>query len=294
MLPNELYVEIFYHIKDLETLGNYVRCNKCLAAIGRKHKEIQHLLIPQVVNLDGSNIEKYSVLPNQRKHGLYQKYNTYSNTVIEQCNYINGKKEGYEQMGYDIRSGQIRHVAFYVNGLLKGEFKRWTDNNELMDKINYANGVKHGLCQRWTTNGILLEKAEYIYGQKYDHEVFDGAGNPYLSIKYTSPSDYKYLAWYRLSFYGTRRGSNGLMCRRKYKNNVLHGSWKTWHPNGQLKKRVKYENGLKQGLSENWNANGDKIQEIYYVDNIKQGYRLLWNECGTLIWNTLYVNGRAT
>ncbi len=75
---------------------------------------------------------------------------------------------------------------------------------------------------------------------------------------------------------------NQLRYKRKYRNNVLHGTWKKWHPNGQLRKRVKYVYGLKHGVTETWNARGVKIQEINYVDNIKER------------WNTLYVNGRVT
>ena len=320
MLSNDLYGEIFTHIKDPTTIRNYVTCNKKLASIGKKHKEnkIQQLLIPQVINVQDSLIEKYSILPNQKKHGLYQRFNdltnlrcecnykygklhglyqkwSWNNMLDEQCNYINGKKEGLESIWHD---SVLYQRAFYINGLLDGKLKKWNNEGKLSEEISYTNGIKHGLSRRWTYQGILSEEAHYVNGKRFDFEVRDGDGNIYLQIRYTSPSDYKYLSWHRKQVYyranNTESRDEVLMCQRNYKNNVLHGIYKQWHPNGQLRKRVKYVNGLKQGLSENWASNGVKIQEINYVDDIKQGWTHKWNESGIATWDQFFVNGRVT
>ena len=262
MLPHDIHVEIFTHIRDPITVLNYVRCNTQLAAIGRKHKEdkIQQLLIPQVVAAKGENrSKKYSMLPNKKRHGLYQEFQ--STFKYLECMYIYGE----------------------LHGLYR---KRYCCIDGLAEEINYNNGLKHGLSRKWTTGRILLEKTRYVNGKRFDIKIRDGSGNLCLNIKYTGEADYNYSLWYDRS--------TQLKSQRTYKNNVVHGLEKRWHPNGQLRKLVKYENGLKQGLSENWNANGFKIQEICYVNNVKQGWRKLWNERGTLIWDTLYVNGRAT
>ena len=327
MIPSDLYVEIFTHIKDPTTIRNYVRCNKQLALIGRNNKEnkIQQLLIPQVINVNGyvGLIEKYYILPNKSKHGLYQKSYTsdlysectynygklcglyrkigWNNQVEEQCNYINGKKEGIEQIWHTSYLNKLLQVAFYTNGMLDGKLKRWNEHDGLMDEINYTHGIRHGLYRRWsrgygTIKSVLIEKANYVNGKRLDFEVRDGNGNIYLQIKYTGAVDYKYLAWHRkILHYGTNNSQIDdvmLMYRRKYKNNVLHGSWKSWHPNGQLKKRVKYVHGLKQGLSENWTLHGVKIQQINYIDDVKQGWTYKWNTQGALISEQLFVNDR--
>ena len=76
MISHDLYVEILTHIthiKDPTTIRNYVRCDKNLSLIGRKQKEniIQQLIILQTNQIKENLVEKYYILPNQVRHGLY-------------------------------------------------------------------------------------------------------------------------------------------------------------------------------------------------------------------------------
>ena len=260
MLPNDLYGEIFNYLEDLTTIRNFVRGNKTLSLIGRKEKEnkIRQLSIYETVDLNGYQTEKYYMLPNRLRHGLYQRIHEGKNLECE-CTYNYGK--------------------------LHGLYRKWNANDTLIEETNYIHGFKQGLSQKWSYKSILIEKVEYVRGKRFDCEIHDGNGNIYYQIKYTGEADYRYLTWYR-------KKSHLLMLQRKYKNNVLHGTEKHWHFNGQLRKRIKYINGLKQGYSENWTSQGVKIQQIRYVDNIKQGWTYKWNKKGVLTRDYFYLNGR--
>jgi antitoxin component YwqK of YwqJK toxin-antitoxin module len=55
-----------------------------------------------------------------------------------------------------------------------------------------------------------------------------------------------------------------------YKDNVLHGAYKTWFENGQLRIEGQYDNGIKIGNWRFFDEKGNVIEEKNFSENPEQ------------------------
>ena len=76
-----------------------------------------------------------------------------------------------------------------------------------------------------------------------------------------------------------------------FKNGELHGSYKSWHPNGKVRNEFKFINGKKEGKSVTFSSDGIKIFEEHYKEGNLQGESTEWSENGHLVKKVSYING---
>ena len=76
-----------------------------------------------------------------------------------------------------------------------------------------------------------------------------------------------------------------------YQFGYKQGIWKTYFPNGCMKKWEFFKDGILDGKTIEWYQNGNKKIEGVYSNGKKQGVFLSWKEDGSLILKQIFVNG---
>jgi antitoxin component YwqK of YwqJK toxin-antitoxin module len=61
---------------------------------------------------------------------------------------------------------------------------------------------------------------------------------------------------------------------------VLHGVYRSWHANGQLRSETHYRNGVEHGLLRAWHPNGAKALEARFADSELDGPWREWHANG--------------
>lgn len=85
--------------------------------------------------------EEYSVLKSDRnvKHGAYKKIATYSNKVIEEGNYKNGKKDGlWTQYSF---SGKVFIKGSYTDDVPTGVWEYYDQSGKLQQQYDHTNNT---------------------------------------------------------------------------------------------------------------------------------------------------------
>lgn len=70
--------------------------------------------------------------------------------------------------------------------------------------------------------------------------------------------------------------------RQKDGTLLEHGTFVTWHDNGQKAYEAVYVHGRLEGVATSWHLNGQKWAEEHYVAGKRHGNRLSWDEQGRL------------
>lgn len=62
-------------------------------------------------------------------------------------------------------NGQIREISNYVEGLKNGNSILYFYNGRVLTETPYFNGLKHGVKKRFDINGNLIEELKYVKGE---------------------------------------------------------------------------------------------------------------------------------
>ena len=108
-------------------------------------------------------------LANTNNYASAAKYDTYLNVPVRQntsvlktgvfCITNNHKNEPTPASVLNTTTpaigpnGQPMKVAYYDNGKLHGDFRKWYDNGQLMEEAHYSNGSPRGNFKRWNQDG---------------------------------------------------------------------------------------------------------------------------------------------
>ena len=118
--------------------------------------------------------EKYSRLPNMRKHG---KYKSITRSIIYSGKYCDGEKTGVWKMRD--RPGWLMEEKNYHKGCLEGLYIKYHNTGDPYIRENYKNGKRHGLHEEWHLNGILAVSGHYSEGSRVGKwNYFDLKGEP--------------------------------------------------------------------------------------------------------------------
>ncbi len=112
----------------------------------------------------------------EKKHGLYERFNIGPPKLIIKGYYKNNLLEGkYERWSkYNERYYAIYN---YIHGNKEGLFNSFHPNGELKTEFTYLNGKIEGLCQQWSPDGQLILKCNYVHGKLdgfYQKWYYDG------------------------------------------------------------------------------------------------------------------------
>lgn len=82
--------------------------------------------------------------------------------------------------------------------------------------------------------------------------------------------------------------------QKKYKDDALTGTWKTWNENGQLTEKKEYRNGKLNGWAYNWSVSGVLLEKCYYQNGKKNGKCYNYYYSGERDWEKTFVNDSMT
>jgi antitoxin component YwqK of YwqJK toxin-antitoxin module len=87
-------------------------------------------------------------------------------------------------------------------------------------------------------------------------------------------------------------GSNSIMMREHYEDDVLHGIKETYYPSGQITETQYFQNGVANGENRYYSPVGILIKKLMYVDGKLHGSAEYYDASGTLSISGTYKNGQ--
>ena len=96
-------------------------------------------------------------------NGKYLRYYSQDVNIEYECNYVNGKIEGYAYEYW--RDGKVNKQMYYINGESNGVHLIYYNNGNLCMKLEYKNNNYHGVYIKYHYNGNIHTKISYIDGK---------------------------------------------------------------------------------------------------------------------------------
>ena len=255
----------------------------------------------------GVDIKNYKKISGKykisEKNGIGEEYNLYTNLLVFEGEYLNGKRNGKGKDYYD--NGKVEFEGKYLNGKRNGKGKEYDYDGNLRYGGEYLNGKRKGEEYYYNVNPIhcnskLRFKGEYLNGKKWNGNIYNINGKIESEIKEGRGhiKEFYYDYFGKLQFegeylYGERNGKgreyyyNGkVVFEGEYVNGKRHGEGKEYFDNGDLKFEGEYLYG------NIWNGKGyDKIGKIAFEIKEGTGYIKKYNYYGKLQFEGQYLKG---
>ncbi|MCA9245945.1 MAG: hypothetical protein KDA42_02490 [Planctomycetales bacterium] len=209
-------------------------------------------------------------------------FNQFEGPFISQAKFDNGQLDG-QWIIFDAKQNKVSDWAFSA-GQRHGTSTWWYSNGRKMREINYLNGEVDGFAREWSPEGKPTADDKYVKGHKiatktsYHSAAQKKAEGTYLFAKVVRQTDDNWWEAKPATF--TREGQD-----------VKHGVWTSWYPNGQEHIRGEYRDDLEVGKFTWWYSNGQKALEGSYVDGKPEGRWTWWHENGQKATEGSYENG---
>ena len=169
---------------------------------------------------------------------MWKIYNAFTDNLIFEGNYLNGKGKEYDGQTEWKFEGQ------YLNGKRNGDSREYCDNHNLICECVYKNGLKNGKCIIYYNDGKISLEGEFLNGKEWNTKEYDKNGNIINEIKNGKGIIIKYDEFDNIIFRG------------EYLNGLKNGKGKEFFSNGKLKFEGEYLNDLRHG----------KGKEYYYYE----------------------------
>lgn len=198
-----------------------------------------------------------------------------------------GRKQGTWKKAYD-NSAVYKYVGQFKDDKPIGKFVYYYETGEVEAVVNFMDDGVSAYSQMYHESGYMMARGKYInqlkdstwiyfddrgivsYQEDYKNGKLDG-----LKIIYYEPSDGKYLV---ARYYNYREG-------------LLHGEFKTYHPNTQLASEGTYDNGNLNGDVKYYYPNGNLMRLERWKYAVKHGYWIFYGEDGKQVGYKLYWEG---
>lgn len=191
--------------------------------------------------------------------------------AIAEVQYSQGSLEGTTT--YFHPNGQVWKRFPYVKGQLEGVVEVYLNNGELLQQTSYCQGIVDGSCKRfWAENEIASEEI-YCRGRLMSGLYLDKGGAVVAEVVNGS-------GW-RAIF-----SKNGILELQEFRNGVLEGEVRRFHPNGSLKSIYHVQGGIKHGEETEFFASKEenpqpKLSFSWYEGKV-QGMARTWYPSGVL------------
>ena len=124
--------------------------------------------------------------------------------------YAGGAMHGADKVFY--KSGKLKTVGYFENGLLEGTTKIYFEDGSLMGSVDFKKHQKHGRGVRFYSNGVKQLERFFV------NNKLEGVSK----------------TWY---------DNGSLMKSEEYKDGMLHGTLKTYYESGGVFEEVEYNFG---------------------------------------------------
>jgi antitoxin component YwqK of YwqJK toxin-antitoxin module len=159
---------------------------------------------------------------------------------------------------FDDKKGYLSEESYYVNGLLCGLSKHFSENGSLSYSKNYLNGKLQGWYKDYNKDGALVYESYYEDGEQT-----------------------RSTGWY----------DNGIKSYEyTYKNGETNGKSISWYETGKLKSVFNYIEGKRIGWQSAYSESGEVLYEVNLINgNGKISYKLPGTD---ITINEEYLNGK--
>lgn len=259
--------------------------------------------------------DQEGVYANGLKQGLWKRYDTTSQTVIEEAIYLNDSAHGVYKSYYT--STHIAEEGFFDMGVQVGEWKVYYDggNKHLQSVGSYKNGQKKGkwvyyidapglpvieICEY--ENNLRQGQSTLFYDEmpkakKAEGNYNKGAKNGVWTFYHKEPNTLQTRIFYTADIeqdtFTSYYAKGAIQERGSYLNGNYHGLYQLFYENGQRKQEGAFLNGLR---SDEWKFYYEtgvlKILGGYY-QNKAGGIWKYYRENGSLEKEQEYKNGVA-
>lgn len=195
----------------------------------------------------------------EKEHGYFRIFD-YDKKILQEGNYVEGKKNGAWKMYYP--NGNKRELSHYEMGEKEGVFKSWYADGQPEISGEFHDDKYEGPYKEWYLNGQLKKEGEYLYGAHIG----------------------QWFWWYE----------NGQMREKGiFDLGVKNGSFEGWFENGQLEYTGNFHKGDKHGIWQGFYQDGSKDYYSTYDYGKITGQSTTWYPDGTVSSSGTFDQGRA-
>lgn len=189
-----------------------------------------------------------AVFDHGKLHGQWTVVDAKDRTVFD-WSFKNDKRHGRCVWYYP--NGEPWREVHYVDGEPNGEFSEWAPDGQIIAEEKFNQGARELVQLEWFAPGIKKTEARYLMAREITEVTADWWNGIYrIKVTGTDGKDYR------------------------------HGSWSTWHRNGQLAGQGEYRFDRPEGKFTFWHENGQKSSEGNYSEGAQTGRWTWWHENG--------------
>ena len=281
---------MFYNIKSkyiLKLLFSYLQ-EKIKLKLCKYSKSLKNKLDIDLLNYRRFS-GRYIIYEQVKGKQKVKEFNTFTNELLFECEYLNGKREGMgKEYYYDEKIFLEFQAIFegeYLNGKRNGKGKEYylfyNEKENVIFEGEYLNGKRNGKGKEYYDNGDLKFEGEYLNGVQI-HGIRHDPSSENNTYEYTGNGFIKDYNQY-----------GSLIFEGEYLNGLKNGKGKEYYNSGQLKFEGEYLNGLRNGKGKEYDINtGELIFEGEYLNDLRNGKGKEYDEFGELIFEGEYLNGK--
>jgi len=212
-----------------------------------------------------------------------------ASSAFNQINVVDaqGRKQGEWRKAYD-ESTVYRFVGQFKDDKPTGKFVYYYASGNVEAVILFWPDGKTAYSKMYHESGYLMAKGKYINQLKDSTWVhFDDRG----IVSYQQ--DYKNgkLDGYEIIYYEPVNGQYLVAQYISWREGLMHGEFKKYHPNMKLESEGQYDNGNLHGTIKYYHSNGKLMRIERYQYAVKHGYWIFYDEKGVQVGYKLYWEG---
>lgn len=204
------------------------------------------------------------------------------NKIVSQINLEDGQRHGISTWFHP--SGEIQFEAEYTNGLLNGRFVEKDIKGTIVREDNFVNGQRSVSEKEFFKNKAVKVEAEYLSAPNSLVTPDDFFKSQVAN--YDNKGAKVLHGQFRAFF---ENGQVKTVC--SYSKGVLDNNFETFFQNGQQAVEGEYKEGVQVGKWTWWHENGMRKALVSYQSGKPNGEVLAWNESGVRIKSTGVVPG---
>lgn len=198
-----------------------------------------------------------------------------------------GRKQGVWKKPYKT-SSSFQYVGQFKDDKPVGKFTYFYETGQLKAKMSFQQDGKTCYALMYHESGYLMAKGKYINQKKDSIWVhYDDRG----VISYQEEYKNGKLHGQRVIFYEPAAGQYKVMQYSYWKDGILNGEYKKFHPNSKVSEEGNYLDGNKNGEIKHYHPNGNISLIERYKYAVKHGYQVVFDEKGKQVGFKLYWEG---
>ncbi|MBK6526554.1 MAG: toxin-antitoxin system YwqK family antitoxin [Crocinitomicaceae bacterium] len=206
----------------------------------------------------------------------------------------NGMKQGVWKKAYD-NSGVYKYTGQFKDDKPYGKFVYYYETGEVEAVINFSDDGSVGYSKMYHESGYLMARGKYTNQLKDSTWIyFDDRGIVSYQEEYKNGK----LNGIKVVYYQPVNGQYLIAKYFNYRDDLMHGEFKTYHPSTALESEGSYDNGKLHGTIKYYYPNGKYLRIERYNYGVRHGYWIFYNDDGTqagykLFWEGKELKGEA-